>query len=207
MAAKTAQSAFAQAWAWRNDRRNDMCADRRSSGLRFLENLAYLVPGYEGYRSRERRQEEDARLRSRVNRKLMHLLSALESIHDRWSADPWDTHMDEIDQRRVQLQTIVDTVKSPPHGYAVFFSAELLEEELLERLLESDLLVLQDLEDTEEYLEAKGASVSTAPRTVRSFFRKLDEILDTLERHLIMREKILASATWNHVEEDPSQAA
>lgn len=184
-----------------------MCADRRSSGLRFLENLAYLVPGYEGYRDPARRQEEDSRLRGRVNRKLLHLLSALESIHDRWSSEPWDTHMDLLDQRRIELQTIVDTVKSPPHAYAMFFSAPRLEEDLLERLLESDLLILQDLDETEAYLDSRGNTVSTAPRTVRSFLRTLDEHLESLERHLIMREKILASATWNDVEANPSQAA
>ena len=184
-----------------------MCADRRSSGLRFLENLAYLVPGYEGYRDQARRQEEDSRLRGRVNRKLLYLLNALESIHDRWSAEAWDTHMDLLDQRRIQLQTIVDTVKSPPPTYAMFFSTTQLEEDLLERLLESDLLILQDLDDTEAYLESRGAKVTTAPRTVRAFLRTLDEHLGSLERHLIMREKILASATWNDMEANPSQAA
>ena len=32
-----------------------------ASGTRFLENLAYLVPGYRGYKEKELRREEDAR--------------------------------------------------------------------------------------------------------------------------------------------------
>ncbi len=171
-----------------------MRAEHRSSGLRFLENLAYLVPGYEGYKNREQRQEEDSRLRTRVYRKLMHLLGTLESIHDRWSTEPWDAHMEQLDQRRLHLQTIVDSVRCSPHSFSAFFHAEKVDVEVLEKLLEADLLILQDLEDTEEYLDRKGCSVSTAPRTTRSFFRTLDEDLGRLERHLIMREKILASA-------------
>ena len=57
-----------------------MCAARRSSGLRFLENLAYLVPGYHGYKQPALRQEEDARLRTRVHRKLLHLPNSMQVV-------------------------------------------------------------------------------------------------------------------------------
>ncbi len=39
-------------------------------GHRFLKNLAYLVPGYRGYKDKSLRREEDARLRNRVLGKL-----------------------------------------------------------------------------------------------------------------------------------------
>ncbi|MBM3317077.1 MAG: hypothetical protein FJY75_04410, partial [Candidatus Eisenbacteria bacterium] len=50
------------------------------SGLRFLENLAYLVPGYQGYKERGRRREEDSRLRARVYRRLLQLLDQLREL-------------------------------------------------------------------------------------------------------------------------------
>ena len=40
------------------------------SGDRFLANLAYLVPGYRGYKEKGLRRQEDARLRSRVMTRL-----------------------------------------------------------------------------------------------------------------------------------------
>ena len=48
-------------------------------GTRFLENLAYLVPSYQGYKNRDTRREEDSRLRGRILVKLRTLELLLES--------------------------------------------------------------------------------------------------------------------------------
>ena len=80
-----------------------MDAAKRPSGLRFLENLAYLVPGYQGYKRRALRQDEDARLRVRVHHQLIQMLDSLDSIRERWEAEEWGAHMDHLSQRRLRL--------------------------------------------------------------------------------------------------------
>ena len=77
-----------------------MRAPQRPSGLRFLENLAYLVPGYCGYKQWELRREEDSRLRARVFRRIQHLLKQLCSLRDRWEQHADDLFLDELTQRR-----------------------------------------------------------------------------------------------------------
>lgn len=171
-----------------------MHTPRQSSGLRFLENLAYLVPGYHGYKRRELRQEEDSRLRARVHAKLVQMTQALEEIRERWSGESRGTHMDQLHQRRLRLQSIADSVRYSPYGFKGFFDTDPLNRQILDQLLEADLLILDDLAAAEVHLAQNGCSVTTAPRTSRCFFRDLDEVLCQLEGHLIMREKILASA-------------
>jgi hypothetical protein len=167
---------------------------RRPSGLRFLENLAYLVPGYEGYKLRERRREEDSRLRALVYDRLLRMRQALEQIHERWAEEEAGAQLEQLGCRVQRLQTISEAVRYSPYVSTVFFTSDILAEGQIERILEADLLILEDLDGAEDYLERCCLTVTTAPRTAKSFFRAVDEDLGRLERHLIMREKILASA-------------
>lgn len=167
---------------------------RRPSGLRFLENLAYLVPGYEGYKLRERRQEEDSRLRALVYDRLLRFRQALAQIHERWTEDEASAQLEQLERRQSRLQTISEAVRYAPYTSRAFFTRDTLEVQQIEQILETDLLILEDLNGSEEYLERACLSVTPAPRTARAFFRVLDEELGRLERHLIMREKVIASA-------------
>jgi hypothetical protein len=168
---------------------------QRPSGLRFLDNLAYLVPGYKGYKQRELRYEEDSRLRAYVQGQVLEMLQALDQIHERWSAEDWGNHMDHLNQRRMRLQTIAESMCRSPNGFTGFFTSETLDEPLLEQILAADLQIREDLEATVEFLGEQHGAVTTAPRTSRSFFRVLDEGVGRLERHLISRERILAAAS------------
>ena len=167
---------------------------QRPSGLRFLDNLAYLVPGYKGYKQRELRYEEDSRLRAHVHGQVQQMLHALDQIRARWSTEDWGVHMDHLNQRRMRLETIAESVRRSPNGFTTFFTNETLSECVLEQILATDLLIREDLEATAEFLAERHAAVTTAPRTARSFFRSLDENVGRLERHLISRERILAAA-------------
>jgi hypothetical protein len=167
---------------------------RRPSGVRFLENLAYLVPCYEGYKLPERRREEDSRLRALVYDKLLGLRQALEQIHERWTEEEASGPLEQLERRKQRLQTISEAVRYSPYASNGFLASGDVDEQQIERILEADLLILDDLDQAEEYLERCCLTVTTAPRTAKSFFRAVDEDLGRLERHLIMREKILASA-------------
>lgn len=171
-----------------------MDARQETSGLRFLENLAYLVPGYRGYKCRDRRQEEDSRLRARVCEELLGMIEFLDQIRQRWAVENSNAAAEELGRRRLRLQTIVDAVRYAPYGFRDFFHHEILEEHVLEQVLETDLLILEDLSAAQGHLVQRGRTLTCAPRTTRAFFRHLDERLARLESHLIMREKILASA-------------
>ncbi|MCK4305657.1 MAG: hypothetical protein KAY24_15575 [Candidatus Eisenbacteria sp.] len=172
-----------------------MHVPQRPSGLRFLENLAYLVPSYQRYRDRKLRQEEDSRLRARVYGQLMQMLQTLEKMRDRWIQEAeWGDHMEHLDQRQMRIQTTAESARYCHHALNGFFSREILDTRVLDQILEVDLLILNDLEVSLDFLTEHCATVTTAPRTARSFFRVLDEGCGQLERHLITREKILAAA-------------
>lgn len=170
-----------------------MSAPQKSSGQQFLENMAYIVPSFEGYKHRQLRKEEDSRFRVRVHRRLLQQLQMLEDISQRWSKQTWGDHIDALGERSRQLQSVADAVRYSPYSSAEFFDFEDVPSQILDNILEADLLILEAIGASQEFIE-KSSAVSTAPRTTKSFLRSLDKRIDCLERLLLMREKLLASS-------------
>ncbi len=168
-----------------------MHAPQRPSGIRFLENLAYLVPGYEGYRQRSLRREEDSRLRARVYRRVLQLIDQVREMERAWRDAAAPQLLGELSVRRQRLMMFSDGVRFSPAETCHFFLADNLREPTIEKVLEADLLIFADLDELTDHLES-GQRGSTAPRTLRAFLRLLDEQLRRLEQHLIMRERALA---------------
>jgi hypothetical protein len=169
-----------------------MQPQRQPDGLRFLENLAYLVPGYAGYRQRSRRREEDAQLRARVVRELRQLIQHLDALHDQWVIAATEVACEQAYYRRLRFEAIGESLRCAPYRARRFFEHDIVPETALEKLLEADLLVLEDLAEARTCAELCHTH-SSAPRDLAVFFEPLDRQCDRLEGHLIMREKILAS--------------
>jgi hypothetical protein len=162
----------------------------RSSGSRFLENLAYLVPTYEGYRDPARRRDEDAKLRSRLIDGLLEVRGALVDFLDIHSSRWIPSWVEGIERRILRLETLSDTIRYAPYGFSGFFDAAEVREETIEKILEVDLLIFDDLDELERQI--RGAS----PRILRireyqEFLDSFDERLGRMERRLITRDKCL----------------
>lgn len=163
---------------------------RPSGGTRFLENLAYLVPGYRGYKEKELRREEDARLRSRVLAKLHEVHSLLEARMSKLTEGALDSHTEALDKRLRRMEGLADAVRYAPYGFSGFFDAESVREDTLERILETDLLLFQDMDDFSEAM--RGAPFPPRHRSgFALFFECIDQALDRIEHRLIARDKLL----------------
>lgn len=163
---------------------------RSNGGTRFLENLAYLVPGYRGYKEKELRREEDARLRSRVLAKLHEVRNLLDQRMSKLTEGALDAHTEALDKRIRRLETLVDAVRYAPYGFSGFFDAESVREDTLERILESDLLLFQDMDDFSEIV--RGTPFPPRSRSgFALFFESIDMNLDRIEHRLIARDKLL----------------
>jgi len=165
-------------------------APARAGGTRFLENLAYLVPGYRGYKEKELRREEDARLRGRVLSKLQVVRTLLEDRIARLTEQSLDSGAEHLDRRLRRCETIAEAVRYAPYGFSGFFDTVHVREETLERLLETDLLLFQDLDDAVERLRGAPFPPRNRP-ALQAFLDDLDADLDRIEARLVARDKTL----------------
>jgi two-component sensor histidine kinase len=161
-----------------------------TGGTRFLENLAYLVPGYRGYKEKDLRREEDARLRGRVLAKLQMVKALLEERLGRLSEQSLDSGAEALGRRLRRVEGVADAVRYAPYGFSGFFDAEEIREETLEKILETDLLLFQDLDETVERL--RGATFPPRTKTTfTAFLNELDADIERIETRLVARDKIL----------------
>ena len=139
-----------------------------SSGTRFLENLAYLVPGYRGYKEKELRREEDARLRGRVLAKLQTVRRLTEDRLARLTEQSLDSG------RRRWIAASGASRGSPtpsatrPTASAASSTPSRCARRRWRQILETDLLLFQDLDETIERLAALPSR--RAPRPAFSAF-------------------------------------
>jgi hypothetical protein len=172
-----------------------MGRELQSGGARFLANLAYLVPVSSGYRERGERRDEDSRLRSLVLRRLTEIRGRIAEL----LASPSESTgaiaivIAQLEERGRALDTISDAVRYAPYGFSGFFDASAVREDTLDRLLESDLLLFEDLDRIEALLEGIP-TVPVRDRSGASFLAELDAAIERLERHLILRDKVLGDA-------------
>ena len=98
---------------------------------------------------------------------------------------------DNLDRRLRRIESLADAVRYAPYGFSGFFEAEKVREETLERLLETDLLLFQDLDDAVEML--RDAPVPTSARhSQQDLVFSLDNHISVIETRLVTRDKILA---------------
>ncbi len=164
-------------------------AEVRTTGSRFLENLAYLVPSYHGYKERGSRREEDSRLRTRVLEGLAELqgeaASLMSDLAEAWSVE----HLSEMERRMKRLDALADTIRYAPYGFSGFFDAASVREESLEWILEADLLIFDDLDRMERLLrEGRGIQEASA---FQGFLDSFDQSTRFMEEHLVLRDKAL----------------
>jgi hypothetical protein len=169
-----------------------MQPQQQPNGLRFLENLAYLVPGYQGYKRKNLRREEDSLFRARVVREVQQILRLLAELHERWVSEPDNPLFEQLLHRKLRLDAISESVRCGPYRSRRFFHTNIVRENMLDRILEADLLILEALSEVLAHMQDHWAFPS-APRNSAEFFDTFDAALIRLESHVIMREKTLAT--------------
>lgn len=161
----------------------------RTTGSRFLENLAYLVPSYHGYREKGTRREEDSRLRARVLDGLGEIrgeaANLMGDLAESWSVE----RLAEMERRVQRLDGLADTIRYAPYGFSGFFDAAAVREESLEWILEADLLIFDDIDRLERLL--RDRSDTRSPAGFQGFLDTLDRSLRLIEEHLVLRDKAL----------------
>jgi hypothetical protein len=162
------------------------------SGLaRAVERIASFVPGYSGYKTRERLREEDRALRDAVVRQLGLALGRLEralasSIRDLPSPD-----VEDADRLLRGLNRQRDRIRFAPTGYASLFARKRIEQHELQGLIALDAQLWAALSALEEAAEIWD---TTSRRGTPGWpHENLRETLDEIDDVINERESLLRS--------------
>ncbi len=117
------------------------------SALGGLERLASKIPGYSGYKDKEKRREADKLLRIKIANALDDQRKRMSSLQMQLVSQGQLEYVDDLERAVTKLQLLIDRMRTAAYGYAGLFDAIKVKEEQLDALYDFDNRMLDYVED------------------------------------------------------------
>ena len=154
-----------------------------------LETLLAKIPGFQGYLQKENRRESDALQRKWLADRLAQSKRAIDEhtkiLADRGQLDA----LPQFDQLRGKIDKLIGRIQGAMAGYSGVFDLVTVDESLLDRVYEHDVLMTERVEFVTSAVEKlRGPSAESVSGTVLA---ELGGELDELNGALDRREDLL----------------
>lgn len=152
----------------------------------FVESILRYIPGFRGYLEKEYRRESDELQRQWLTDRLQRSKRAIDELA-RPLADAGQIDvLPQVDRLRGRLDKLIARIRGAMQGYSGFFDLVRVNEELLDRVYEHDVDLMQEV-------DAVGRMIEELPdhKQIASAIGQLINRLDTLEQKCDVREDIL----------------
>jgi hypothetical protein len=162
----------------------DNVLNKARAGQNALERLANAIPGFSGYREKELRRDTDRIQREFLASRLQECKKALDGAANAASRLAALEAINDIETARKRLDKVAARIRYADRGYAGFFDAIKVKEDVLDRVYQFDLELLSGVD-----------AVRTAAQTAAgdpSGVREMIAALDALDGRLAGREAILS---------------
>jgi len=164
--------------------------DQVKSKESFLEKIARIIPGYNGYVNRDNSRELDTMVRSTLALKLdanhMKLKNTVLNLSQRGKL--FET--DGINRLDKKMQQAVNKFRSAARGYSGAFDVVKVKDDKLQQIYQFDANLLDDVENISAASSEMEAN-SKAGVDMKPSIDKADSLLDELIRLFDERENIL----------------
>lgn len=158
---------------------------------RMKEELATRIPGYLGYRDRERRRDADKQLRMELAQRLDAQRSRLLELQRQALNQGRIEALDDLEQVNLKLQRFIDRLRTASYGYAGWFEAASIEEPELEQLYAFDAALASGIDGVAQGVDALEQAVQ-AGQGVEQAAVALGRVIDELDHRFDQRRNLLA---------------
>lgn len=160
--------------------------DRIEKSRRVLERLMGLIPGYQGYQKKELRRDADKKNREFLYADLKQALDELERFSLKLTNNGKLDVLADADRTVRKLRTIADKVRLADYGYAGFFDAAKIEQAELDRLVEFDLGLAEQVRLIADRVKRLDEGDGLVEKLV-----ELDMMIDGFDERFAQREKTM----------------
>ncbi len=159
--------------------------DRIDDAASGFEELVGRIPGYSGYKEKERRREADALLREHLAREFETQWRSINDLKSQMLIGPAMSYLDDVGKAGRRLQTLIDKIKAAAQGYAGFFDAIKVKEDELDALYRFDHDMLDRVGEVSTAIEAVQTALDNeegiAP-AIRGLTRTIDELITLFDK-------------------------
>jgi len=153
----------------------------------FVETILRYIPGFRGYLEKEYRRDSDELEREWLADRLQRSKRAIDELTrplaDRGQIDV----LPQVDRLRGRMDKLIARIRGAMQGYSGFFDLVRVREDLLDRVYEHDVALMQEV-------DALGRAVEALPdeqHKIASRLTELFEQVDGLEQRWDTREDML----------------
>lgn len=157
-----------------------------------IDSILDSIPGYGGYRDRERRRESDRIIRERLADDYGRLADRLGRLATRYADERDVASVRAINKPHTRLVSFRDRLRTATYGYAPLFGNTTVDEAALDQIAAFDRSLAEGLEPLESSISiVEGASPGTEEFTTA--VRKLEETVEGLHERFAERGKVIES--------------
>ena len=157
-----------------------------------LQKMAELIPGYIGYRERERRRDADKLLRNHLVRLLDTTRAKAERIMRQLGTSDLQL-VGKIGTLQRRLTALRDRVDHASYGYTGFFDAVKIGTEQLERMYDYDMSLISHIADMDDTVSQIGEAETD---DCADLLNQLSERMDVFAQMLDNRDEAVRELTF-----------
>ena len=158
------------------------------SGQNALERIASAIPGFTGYRERERRREADRIAREHLAARIEESKRDLDTLAANASRVGALEAINGIETARKRTDKVAARLRYADRGYSGFFDAIKVDEAALDRVYQFDLALVNGVEEARAAAKAAGVAAGGISPALEALVGKLD----ALDAALGEREQLLS---------------
>jgi hypothetical protein len=170
----------------------DVYAQAKSQ-MRLSERIAAALPGFRGYKEKELRRESDKLIRNNLYLKLTKDKDNVKSISQKIADKRYMDVLTDIDRVNAKMDRITEKVNHASNGYAGFYDIVKIKEENLDRMINFDNQLLDEvnaltasIEDLKTQLLSNNfANLKDKIQTIADKFELLEDTFDKREQVIL----------------------
>ena len=161
--------------------------------MRLPERILAELPGFRGYKEKELRRESDKLIRNNLYEKLMKARSDLKEVFQQLSQQRRFEVLTDMDLLVTKYDRVAEEINHASYGYAGFFNVLKVDEEKLDKMIEFDAQLVDEVQAIVDEASAFKKDVSNNTyETAKDHIQKTDNALETLEDTFDERGEIIS---------------
>ena len=166
--------------------------EKAKEEMQLSERILAELPGFRGYKEKELRRESDKLIRNHLYLRLTEARKDLKEIFQKLSDSRLHEVLTDMDRFIMRFDRISEKINHASYGYAGFFNIVKVEEEKLDKMIEFDTGLIDDVDKiVEETTAFKREVVKQNFEKVREHIQNLSDMVEELEETFSGREEVI----------------
>lgn len=160
--------------------------------MRLSERIAAALPGFRGYKEKELRRESDKLIRNHLYLKLSTARNDVKTVFQKLSDRRSFDVLTDMDRLVARFDRVVEKVNHASYGYTGFFDAVKVKEEALDRMIDFDNQLVDDVDNiVNEVGTFKGEVMKQKFDKTKERVQNLSDALNAFEEAFAKREEVI----------------